>query len=158
MVLEVCGGRLVGVGGGSVGIVGIINVVVSRRASSNSGRFCTATCFCADKWSRGVGGVRVKVVWFGCGSGCCSGVVGSIIIVIIIVCICAIHLSILSMFFGPVGIAPPSQKVWVRMLQWVGIVCKWWWKHWKVLVGLLQQLMDAAHGGIYWGVKKEIFL
>jgi len=46
----------------------------------------------------------------------------------------------------------------VRMLQWVEIFCKWWWKYFQVLLGLLWLLMDAAHGGIYWGVKKEIFL
>jgi len=43
------------------------------------------------------------------------------------------------------------------MLQWVEIFCKRWWKYFQVLLGLLRLSMDAAHGGIYRGVKKENF-
>ncbi len=60
-------------------------------------------------------------------------------------------------FFGFVGVSPPSQ-VRVRMLQWVEVVYKRCWKHCQVLLGLLRLAMNAAHGGIYRGVEKEIFL
>jgi len=63
-----------------------------------------------------------------------------------------------SYFCGPVDIVLPGQKVHVGVWHWMGKLCEWWSSQLVALVVLLLWPVDAAHGGIYWRVKKEIFL